>query len=391
MTERVFLDYAATAPLLPQVRELLESNSVYKLGNPSTLYSEGRQARQALEQARSSLAGVVSCAAHDLYFCSGGTEAAGTLVEGIARGALEKSGKKTARMHIVCAAFEHPAVLQSVLSLKRLGYEISLLRSGKDGRIAPERLEAALRADTLMVVIMLAQNELGTVQDIACLTRLAHGVGAFFVCDCVQGLTKLPIVLTNLAVDAAFFSSHKIGGPFGIGAFYLRPSVPFLPRQLGGGQEQKLRSGTQNVPGALGFALAAELETARMQRGEQNRQGFLRDNLLKQLTQESSRIRATVSIARTNTSTHLPGHLHVLVQDIESQTMILKLDEMGFAVSGGAACSSNTLEPSHVLTSMGVSRDDAYGALRVSLGGSTSPDDCDRFATALLSLLEVSH
>jgi len=351
------------------------------------LYREGRLAREALEQARLDLAAVLSCSAQELYFCSGATEGAGTLIEGVARGALERFGKNRARMHVVCAAFEHHAILNSALSLKRLGFEVELLRPNRQGRITLQSLAAALRPETLLVTVMLAQNELGTVQDIAGLCELAHGVGALFVCDCVQGLGKLPVSLADLAVDAACFSSHKIGGPYGVGAFYLRSSVPFLPRQLGGGQERKLRSGTQNVPGAVGFALAAELESALLASGEAARLAQLRDGLIADLLAGSSRIRLTVPVLAGDTVGHLPGHLHLLVQGIESQTMILKLDELGFAVSDGAACSNDSLEPSHVLMSLGISKDDAYGALRISLGRKTTAEDCARFAAALLSLL----
>jgi len=387
MTKRVLLDYAATAPLLPEVRDALCSHDLLDLGNASALYREGKLAREVLEQARNDLAEILTCSSQELYFCSGGTEAAGTLIDGIARGSLERFGKNQAKMHIICAAFEHHAMLNSVLSLKRLGYEVDLLRPNREGRITPESLEATLRSDTLMVVVMLAQNELGTVQDVLRLAELAHGVSALFVCDCVQALCKLPSNLSILAVDAACFSSHKIGGPYGVGAFYLRSLVPFLPRQLGGGQERKLRSGTQDVPGAVGFALAAQLESAAFAAGEGTRLAALRDALLLELTQKSERIHSSVPILKGDITSHLPGHLHLMVQGIESQTMILKLDELGFAVSGGAACSTDSLEPSHVLLSMGISKDDAYGALRISMGRETTAEDCACFTDALLSIL----
>ncbi|MDR2035267.1 MAG: cysteine desulfurase [Coriobacteriales bacterium] len=387
MTKRVFLDYAATAPQLLPVHELMGSYATSALGNPNALYREGKLARQALEAAREDLAEVLTCSSQDLHFCSGGTEAAGTLIEGIARGSLERFGKNQVRMHVLCAAFEHHAVLKSALSLKRSGYNVELLRPNREGRITPESLEAALRSDTLMVVVMCAQNELGTVQDVARLTSIAHNAGALFVSDCVQGFCKLPLNLADLALDAACFSSHKIGGPFGMGAFYLRSSVPFLPRALGGGQERKLRSGTQNVPGARGFALAAKLGMAESLAGENPRLAALRDELLASLTQGSERIRSTVPVVAGDTTTHLSGYLHLLVKGIESQTMVLKLDELGFAVSGGSACSSDSLEPSHVLLSIGISKDDAYGALRISLGKVTTAEDCARFCEALLSIL----
>ena len=386
MQTRVYLDYAATTPMLSEVKEALCEGYALGLANASSLYAEGREARQVLERAREELALLVGCAPPELTFCSGGTEAAGTLIEGIARGAVERigTGKK---QHVVCAAFEHHAVLNSVLSLKRLGFEVTLVRPDRSGRITPEALVAALRSDTLMVVCMLAQNEVGTVQDIATLAKHAHEKGALFICDCVQALGKLLFSVADLGVDAAFFSGHKLGGPFGIGAFYLKMLTPFLPRQLGGGQEQKLRSGTQNAPAAVTFALAAGLHAVELRGNKPAYFAALRDEMITTLTQSSDRIRPTVPVKKGDITGHLPHYVHVLVQGIESQTMVLKLDELGFAVSGGAACSSGSLEPSHVLTSMGISKDDAYGALRITMGRSTTPEACSRFSEALLSLL----
>ncbi|MDR1358770.1 MAG: cysteine desulfurase [Coriobacteriales bacterium] len=387
MNRRVYLDYAATAPVLPEIQRALCSAYTTTLGNASTLYREGRLARQALEQAREDLAATLDCAPQELYFCSGGTEAAGTLIEGIARGAREKQGARRARTHVICAAFEHHAVLDSALSLRRSGFEVELLRPNRAGYITPEALEAALRPDTLLVTAMLAQNELGTVQDIAALAALAHRAGALLVSDCVQAFGKVLLSLAALDVDAACFSAHKLGGPCGVGAFYLKPGVPFRPRQLGGGQERGLRSGTQDVPGAQGFALAAELQLAELLAGEGERLALLRDGLLAELTRNSERVRPTVPLPPDNCASHLPGYLPLLVRGIESQTMVLRLDELGFAVSGGSACSSASLEPSHVLTSLGIAKDEADGALRVSLGRDTTTEDCARFGEALLSLL----
>lgn len=385
--KRVYLDYAATAPLLPEVHEALSERYTASFCNASSLYLEGREARQVLERSRAELAACLDCSPLDLYFCSGGTEAAGTLIEGIAEGALSKSGEAQAKKHIICAAFEHHAVLNSVLSLKRRGFEIELLPPNREGYITPENLQAALRPDTLLVLVAYAQNELGTVQNIQHLAELAHKAGAYFMSDCVQAFGKLPFSLAELGIDAACFSGHKLGGPFGIGAFYLKAATPFKVRQLGGGQEQGQRSGTQNVPGALGFALAAQLHAPELIAQEWVRLATLRDRLLVSLTSASERIRSTVPLASGDTTRHLPHVLHLLVSDIESQTMVLKLDEMGFAVSGGSACSTGSLEPSHVLTSMGISKDEAYGALRISMGRTTTEEDCELFARALLSLL----
>ena len=381
--KRIYLDYAATAPLLPEVQEALLEYASLGYGNASSLYYEGREARKTLEQSRADSASRMGCLPHELYFCSGGTEAAGSLIEGIALGSLNKSGRR----HIICAAFEHHAVLKSALSLKRFGFEVELLRPNREGFITPESLQVALKKDTLLVLVGLAQNEVGTVQNVAELARLSHAAGALIMSDCVQALGKLPFSLADISVDAACFSAHKIGGPFGVGAFYLRRGVTCRARQLGGGQEQQLRSGTQNVAGALGFAKAIKYHSPEYIAQENIRLAALRDELLVGLTQASSRISPTVSIASGSSTQHLSNVLHVLVQGIESQTMVLKLDELGFAVSGGSACSTGSLEPSHVLTSMGISKDEAYGALRVSLGRDTSNEDCQKFAEALLSIL----
>lgn len=387
MNRRVYLDYAATAPVLPEVRDALHDCYASDMANAATLYKEGRAARRLLEEARSGLAQCLDCTPHELYFCSGGTEAAGTLIEGIARGAQESPGDWRKKGHIVCAAFEHHAVLDSALSLRRSGFKVELLRPTREGRIAPDAFEAALRPDTLFAAVMLAQNEIGTVQDIALLTQIAHRAGVLFISDCVQAFGKLPMSLTGLGIDAASFSAHKLGGPFGVGAFYLRPSAPFLPRQVGGGQERKMRSGTQDVPGGHAFALAAQLQAEALLNGEGERLADLRDDLLAMLTQNSERIRSTVPLTPSDITTHLPGCLHLLVQGIESQTIVLKLDELGFAVSDGSACSSGSLEPSHVLVSLGISKNEAYGALRITMGRSTTAEDCARFAEALLSIL----
>jgi cysteine desulfurase len=373
--------------MLPEVERALCSAYTATPGNASTLYLEGRCARQALEGAREELAGVLGCAPQELYFCSGGTEAAGTLIEGIARGAQEQPDERRGRKQVICAAFEHHAVLESALSLKRQGFEVVLLRPNREGYLLPEDLAGVLSENTLLVTVMLAQNELGTVQDVASLASLAHQAGALFVSDCVQAFGKMPFSLDELAVDAACFSAHKLGGPFGVGAFYLRPGVSFLPRQLGGGQERRLRSGTQDVSGAQGFALAARLQTDELLTGERGRLALLRDSLLTQLGQGSDRIRPTILLPSGDAARQLPGFLPLLVRGIESQTMVLKLDELGFAVSGGAACSSASLEPSHVLTSLGIPKDDAYGALRVTLGRGSTAEDCERFGETLLSLL----
>ncbi|MDR3136060.1 MAG: cysteine desulfurase [Coriobacteriales bacterium] len=382
--QRVYLDYAATAPLLPQVREAMLPYLGQHFGNASALYAEGKEARKALEQARDTLAAILNVSPLELTFCSGGTEAAATLCGGMARAlAAARSGAR----HLICSAFEHHAVLDNCLALRRQGFEVSLLRPRRDGRIHPDDLSALLRKDTLLVAVMWVQNELGTVQPLAELSHVAHQHGACFFTDAVQGLGKLPVELATWQVDAAAFSAHKIGGPQGVGLFYLRQGTPFMPSLLGGGQESKRRSGTQNVAGAMGFAKAAEQLAPSILEREAQRLAILRDETLAKALALSPRVRATVDIQPGDIYCHLPGLLHLLMRDIESQTLVLALDESGIAASGGAACSSGSLKPSHVVTSLGIASDLAHGALRISMGSGSCPQDCELLITALAKIL----
>jgi cysteine desulfurase len=258
--------------------------------------------------------------------------------------------------------------------------------------VHPDDLAAALRPKTLLVAVMWAQNELGTVQPLTELAAATRERGAYLYTDAVQGLGKLPTALRDWQVDAASFSAHKIGGPKGCGLFYLRQGTPFVPRQLGGGQEGKRRSGTQDVAGAVGFAAAAQRLSPQYLRQEAQRLAALRDYLLENLTELSSRVSATVNIKPGDSSGHLPGFLHLLISGIESQTLVLRLDEAGIAVSGGAACSSasGSLKPSHALTSLGIAANRAHGALRISLGEGSSRQDCERLVQAMAVALGLA-
>jgi cysteine desulfurase len=235
---------------------------------------------------------------------------------------------------------------------------------------------------------MTAQNEIGTVQPIGDLARATHEFGALFHTDAVQALGKIPFDVGVLGIDAATLSAHKIGGPKGVGAFYLRNTAPFEAMQLGGGQELHRRSGTQNVVGAVGFACAVELACDPQRRtAEGERLVLLRDHLAAQLIRRDIRISLTMPVEPGDTTRHLPTLLPLLVSGFESETLILALDDAGFAVSGGSACSTGSLEPSHVLTALGIAPTRAYGALRLSLGPTTTRAHCDAFIEALYSIL----
>jgi cysteine desulfurase len=294
-------------------------------------------------------------------------------------------GRQRGGNHVLTSAFEHHAVLEPVQALKREGYEISLVRPTREGFIAPDAFAQALRPDTVLASVMLAQNELGCIQAIAELARIAHANGTLLHSDAVQALGRCAFDVDSLGVDAASFSAHKLGGPKGIGAFYLRGRTPFSGTQLGGGQENNRRGGTQNVAGAVGFARALELASLEQEK-EAARLRKLRDYLAASLLALDRRIALTVPLTDSPNS-HLPGMLNFTVAGFESQTLILKLDRAGFALSGGSACSSGSLEPSHVLSALGLSRDRALGALRVSLGRENTGEQLDAFLAALAEAL----
>ncbi|MDR3053653.1 MAG: cysteine desulfurase [Coriobacteriales bacterium] len=385
--ERIYLDHAATTPLRAEVLAAMQPCLTTVYGNANALYREGKAARDALEAARTTIAAAIGASPLELAFTSGGTEANNALITGIARAVRRQRGETKAN-HLICSAFEHHAVLEPVNALRREGFEVTLLKPRRDGFIHVEDLIGALRPNTLLVSIMAAQNELGTVQPLAALAQATHEYGACFHTDAVQALGKLPFDVGALGVDAASFSAHKLGGPKGAGAFYLRRQTPFAAVQLGGGQESGRRSGTQNVAGAVGFAKAVELACEpRALAAETSRLIQLRDGLAAGLLRHDLRFSLTVPIAADDSRRHLPGLLPILVDGFEAETLILRLDDAGFAVSSGSACSTGSLEPSHVLSSLGIAKGKAYGALRVSMGRETTQEQLAAFAHALAAIV----
>ncbi|MBQ6585236.1 MAG: cysteine desulfurase [Coriobacteriales bacterium] len=383
----VYLDNAASTPLDPRVLEAMMPHLTDVYGNATALHGLGRQANTALEQARSTVARLLGAKRpNEIIFTSGGTESDNAAILGITQGKVKRGNKA----HVAVSNIEHHAVLNSAQQLVFLGHECSQIPCDKRGFIQPDSLVAALRSNTMLVSVMAANNEIGTVQDIVALAKAAHDVGACFHTDAVQALGKVDLHLDAMGVDAASFSGHKIHGPKGVGVLYLRSRTPFRSQMAGGGQEAGMRSGTPNVAGAVGFAKALEL--ACQQREQENaREQQLRDHLADRLLQGSERIHLVVdprgADAMGECRAYLPGMLSIVVEGQETQTMLLRLDEAGFCVSGGSACSSGSLEPSHVLKALGIKRDLAYGALRISLGHDTSQKDVDDFANALLAIV----
>lgn len=381
---RIYLDYAATAPLRAEVADAMDACRDALWANPNSLHSEGRAAFAALEDARARTARALGAhGVSEIVFTSGGTESDNAALHGIVDAVM--AHRRGSSAHVVVSAIEHHAVIEAASALASAGHEVTLVNPRQDGFIHPGDLACALRDDTVLVSVMMANNEVGTIQPVAELARLAHDCGALFHTDGVQMLGKAPVDLESSGVDAASFSAHKVGGPRGVGVLYLRRGTPFAAYQRGGGQESGKRSGTQDVLGAIGTACAFELAVTELD-AEAARLCALRDRLAQRLADASERVR--VVAPADGAGGHLPNIVTVCVENAESELLLMRMDAAGVAVSGGSACSSKSLAPSHVLTAMGVHRDLALGELRFSMGRETTEEDIERAAEAFSAALE---
>lgn len=389
-----YLDWAATAPLSSVALEAMTpflSAGIEGLeaggGNANSLYRVGRNAFRALEQSRETIARCLAARPDEIIFTSGATEADNAALFGIVDACMmraEQKGDHECVPRIVVSSIEHDAVLAAARVLNRWGAEVVYVDPDASGRITPEALEAVMNDRVMLVSIMAVNNEIGSVMDIPALASVAHAHGALFHVDATQALGKIPVSVKEWGVDALSASSHKIGGPKGVGVLYLRARTPFTAQIVGGAQESDRRSGTQNVVGAVGFAAACKDVCSRVEE-EARRERALRDELYERLC-ANPRVRRVVEVPSDDAEC-APHIVSVLVEGIESETMILQLDRRGFCVSGGSACSSHSLEPSHVLSALGVSRDDALGVLRVSLGSDTDHEDIERFLEAFVEVV----
>ena len=373
MADYVYLDHAATTPLDPRVRHAMEPYLDGVFGNPSSLHWAGRQAHDAVEAGRGEVAALLGARPPEIVFTASGTESDNLAVLG-ALGAMQEP------RHVITSAFEHPAVLEPCRFLERQGVEVTYLPVSAEGIVAPEALAAALRPTTRLVSVMAANNVVGTVQPTAELAALAHEAGALFHTDAVQAAGKLPLNVGRSPVDLLSLSAHKLHGPKGIGALYVRPGVELAPIVYGGGQERGLRSATENVAAIVGFGQAALLARAEM--GEESaRLVGLRERVLAAVTGEIDN-----AYLIGHPYQRLPGYLcfGFSGQEADAIRLLFALDDAGIAVSSGSACSAhNAGEPSYVLTAMGFDTIRARGSLRISMGRFTSDDDIDQLLTAL--------
>ncbi len=373
----IYFDYAATTPVDQRVVDAMLPFMTERFGNPNSLYALGRDAYRGLEDARERVAQAIGASRPDeIIFTGGGTEGDNAALIGIMARASDGPA------HLVVSAYEHHAVLEPAHWLEKRGHAVSYLAPRADGHIHPEDLASVMRPDTKLVSVMHGNNEIGAVNDVAELARVAHEHGALMHTDAAQTLGKVPFDVDALGVDAATFSGHKIYGPKGVGVLYLRRNVKFEPMLKGGGQEFRKRSGTQNVAGAVGFAAALEIMVREMP-AESERLARLRDRLILGVT---TRLENTEPTAPGGE--RLPNIAPLLIKGVEGEAMLLQLDAQGIAVSTGSACSSGSLEPSHVLLACGVPKEVAHGSLRVSLGRFTTDADVDRFLEVFPPIVE---
>jgi len=373
----MYMDHNATTPTDPRVVEAMLPYFGERYGNPSSPYELSQWTRRAVEGARETVAASMGCAPREVVFTSGGTESDNMALKGVAFANLERPG------HIITTRIEHHAVLHTATYLRdRFGLDVTFVGVDETGRVDPADVEGACRGDTILVSVMLANNEVGTVQPVREIAALARERGILVHTDAVQAIGKLPVDLGELGVDLLSMSSHKIYGPKGVGFLYVKRGVSFDPLSHGGSHEWSVRAGTENVPGIVGLAKALELAVRGMPE-ESARLSDLTSRLEKGILESIP----DVSINGHPTE-RLPGTLNVSLHYVEGESVVLALDMEGIAVSTGSACTTDSAEPSHVLSAMGVPPNIAQGSVRFGLGRSTTQADVDRVLDVLPGAVE---
>jgi len=384
MEHRIYLDHAATTPLDPRVLEAMLPYLHTFWGNPSSIYQEAREARKGLDGARRTVAELLGARPNEVIFTSGGSESDNSALRGVA-GAARRRARAGGR-HIITSAIEHHAILHTTEELEGEDFRVTYLPVDSTGLVDLGALERALDDETFLVSVMYANNEVGTIEPIAETAGLvkARQPHAVFHTDAVQAIGALDINVDRLGVDALSIAAHKLYGPKGVGALYLRARTPFQPQQLGGGQEKNRRAGTENVAGAVGLATAMRL--AYEEFSERNaRLRALRDRLLTELPRL---VPGTHITGPSDPKARLPNNFSCCFEQVEGEAILLQLDLAGIAASSGSACTSGSLEPSHVLKAMGVPNDLARGSLRLTVGKDTTQEEIDRLLSVLPGIVQ---
>jgi cysteine desulfurase len=373
---KIYLDYAATTPTDPEVVRAMLPYFSETFGNPSSAHEFGRDARAAVEAARENVAALLGAKAAEIIFTSGGTESNNFAIKGVAYANRNKGN------HIITSSIEHHAVTEPCHFLEKQGFEVTVLPVDRYGMVDPETVGKAITDRTVLISIMHANNEIGTIQPIAEIGKLARENGIYFHTDAVQTFAHIPFTVESLNVDLLSLSAHKLYGPKGVGAIYIRKGTRITSFMHGGEQEGRRRASTHNVPGIVGLSSAVELAKEKLQE-EMATQTRLRDRLIRGILE-----RIDHSRLNGHPTQRLPNNVNVSIEFVEGESMLLSLDMEGIACSTGSACSSGSLDPSHVILAIGLSHEMAHGSLRFSLGRFTEEGDIDRVLEALAPIVE---
>ncbi|MHB8104552.1 MAG: cysteine desulfurase NifS [Dehalococcoidales bacterium] len=369
--KRIYLDYAATTPVHPDVLKTMLPYFSEAFGNPSSIHSFGQEAKEAIDGARNNVAGLIGASDAEIVFTSGGTEADNAALQGVCL-ANEGKGK-----HIITTSIEHHAVLEMCKALEEKGFKVTYLPVDKYGMVDPTDVKKALTPQTVLISVMHANNEIGTIQPLAEIGKIAHEAGVLFHTDAVQTVGHIPVDVNELGVDLLSISAHKLHGPKGIGALYIRKETKITPFVHGGGQEAGRRAGTENVSGIVGLGKAAEIAHREMDE-EAMRLTGLRNNFIAELQKSIDNISLNGHPVK-----RLPNNINISVSFVEGESMVLNLDMQGICASAGSACASGNLEPSHVLIAIGCSHEQAQGSLRFTLGKWTSEEELNKVLDVL--------
>ena len=373
----IYMDHSATSPVDPEVFEAMKTYFQEEFGNASTLYKLGRDGKRAMENARAQVASLIGAETKDVIFTSGGTESDNIAIKGTAY-KLKDKGR-----HIITSNIEHPAVHETCKYLEKNGFEVTYVPVGTDGLLKASDVEAAIREDTILITVMHANNEIGTIQPITEIGKIAHERGILFHTDAVQSVGKIPVDVNALNVDMLSISSHKLYGPKGVGALYIKKGVRLEPILHGGGHERGLRPGTENVPAIVGFGKACQLAEENLEE-ESARLTRLRNKLVDAVLEQNEE-----SYLNGDREKRLPGNANFRFTGIEGESLILHLDSRGIAASTGSACSSTKLEPSQVLMAIGLEEVEAHGSLRISLGRENTEEDIDHAITSIKEVVDT--
>ena len=376
MSKLIYLDNAATTAVKPEVFEAMKPYFMENYSNPASVYSFAGQSKKVMEEARETIAASIGAKSQEIYFTGGGSESDNWALKGTAE-AFKDKGK-----HIITSKIEHHAILHTCEYLEKQGYEITYLDVDEDGLVSPADVEAAIRPDTILISIMFANNEIGTIEPIREIGEIAHKAGVLFHTDAVQAYGHVPINVEDMHIDMLSASGHKFHGPKGIGFFYLRNSVKLGAFIHGGAQERSRRAGTHNVPGIVGMAKAAELAMKNMEENTK-KEIALRDHLIERLQKE-------VPYCRLNghTQKRLPNNVNFCFRFVEGESLLILLDQQGICASSGSACTSGSLDPSHVLLAIGLPHEIAHGSLRMTLSEDTTMEDIDFTADQIKKIVE---